>query len=209
MHVIYVSAVFFRYPFAVSCFQDVMMYPHLSGRKSEGSLEAHGNGFRFVSNKAERFDIIYSNIKHAIFQPCDKEHEVLLHFHLKQPLMVGKKKTYDVQFFTEVVDASQALDNRGKSMYDPDELEEETQERRRRQLLNKTFKKYVEQVQEIVGRVKGGFHEFDIPSRDISFSGAPSKENVLLLPCTTCLVSLTDRPVRYARFGVLWCSFVL
>jgi nucleosome binding factor SPN SPT16 subunit len=52
------------------------------------------------------------------------------------------------------------------------------------------------QVQDIVSRVKNGFHEFDIPSRDIAFSGAPFKENVLLLPCTTCLVSLTDRPVR-------------
>lgn len=131
---------------ALCVFQDVMMYPHMSGRKSEGVLEAHSNGFRFLSNKGEKFDIIYSNIKHAIFQPCDKEHEVLLHFHLKQPLMVGKKKTYEIQFYTEIVDASQALDNRGKSMYDPDELEEESQERRRRQLLNKTFRKYVEQV---------------------------------------------------------------
>ena len=59
-----------------------------------------------------------------------------------------------------------------------------------------------EQVQEIVSRVKGSFHEFDIPSRDISFTGQPFKENVTLLPCTTCLVSLTDRPVR-PRFTAL------
>jgi nucleosome binding factor SPN SPT16 subunit len=122
-----------------------MMFPHMSGRKSEGALEAHANGFRFLSNKGEKFDIIYSNVKHAIFQPCDKEHEVLIHFHLKTPLIVGKKKHYDVQFYTEVIEASQALD-RAKTGYDPDELEEEAQERRRRQMLNKQFKKYVEQV---------------------------------------------------------------
>ena len=80
----------------------------------------------------------------------------MIHFHLKQPLMVGKKKAYDVQFYTEIVDASQALDNRGKSSYDPDELEEETQERRRRQMLNKQFKKYVEQVRRRGATGEGG-----------------------------------------------------
>lgn len=56
--------------------QDVMIYPNLSGRKSQGVLEAHPNGFRYLSNKGEKFDILYTNIKHAIFQPCDREHEV-------------------------------------------------------------------------------------------------------------------------------------
>jgi hypothetical protein len=46
----------------------------------------------------------------------------------------------------QVVDASQALENRNKSVYDPDEQEEEDKERKLRQTLNRAFKKFVEQV---------------------------------------------------------------
>jgi len=59
------------------------MRPQISGRKCVGSLEAHQNGLRFMSNKGEILDIMYSNIKHAIYQPCDKTTMVLVHFHLK------------------------------------------------------------------------------------------------------------------------------
>ena len=63
--------------------QDLTMRPQISGRKCVGSLEAHQNGLRFMSNKGEILDIMYSNIKHAIYQPCDKTTMVLVHFHLK------------------------------------------------------------------------------------------------------------------------------
>ena len=42
---------------------------------------------------------------------------------------VGKKKTQDVQFYTEVMEVNQAIDAGRRSMYDPDELEEEQRER--------------------------------------------------------------------------------
>jgi hypothetical protein len=35
-------------------------------------------------------DIMYNNIKHALFQPCDGEMIILLHFNLKNPIMFGK-----------------------------------------------------------------------------------------------------------------------
>jgi nucleosome binding factor SPN SPT16 subunit len=38
-------------------------------------------------------DLLFSNIKHLFFQPCDNELIVLLHVHLHTPVMVGKKKT--------------------------------------------------------------------------------------------------------------------
>ena len=53
-----------------------------------------------------------------------------MYFHLKNPIMIGKKKHLDVQFFTEVVDASQAVDDRRRSMYDPDEMDDEQREPR-------------------------------------------------------------------------------
>lgn len=83
---------------------DVNMWPAASGRKSQGSLAAHTNGLRFTSTKNGDLpiDIIYSNIKVPIFQPCEGEHIALIHFHLKHPILIGKKKYKDVQFYTEV-----------------------------------------------------------------------------------------------------------
>ena len=42
------------------------------------------------------------NIKHAFYQPAEGEMVTLVHFHLINSIMVGKKKTSDVQFYTEV-----------------------------------------------------------------------------------------------------------
>ena len=55
------------------CLQDLKMRPTLSGRKTVGTLEAHQNGFRFYTRKSERLDLLFSNIKHAFYQPCDDE----------------------------------------------------------------------------------------------------------------------------------------
>ena len=41
------------------------------------------SGFRFTSVRGDKVDILYNNIKHALFQPCDGEMIILLHFHLK------------------------------------------------------------------------------------------------------------------------------
>lgn len=43
---------------------------------------------RFTSSRAEHVDIIYRNIAHAIFQPCENDQTVLLHFNLKDPILV-------------------------------------------------------------------------------------------------------------------------
>ena len=60
----------------------------------------------------------------------------LVHFHLINPIMVAKKKTQDVQCYAEVMDSVQTLDAGRRSMYDPDEIEEEQREREQR---NKVF----------------------------------------------------------------------
>lgn len=39
-------------------------------------------------------DILFSNIKHLFFQPCDHELLVIMHIHLKAPIMIGKKKAH-------------------------------------------------------------------------------------------------------------------
>jgi len=156
---------------------ELTMRPVVAGRKTQGNIEAHTNGIRFISNRSEIVDIMYSNIKYAIFQPCENEIMVLIHFHLKNPIMIGKKKHSDVQFFTEVVDASQAVDNSRRSMYDPDEMDDEQKERQLRKRLNQAFKDFCKKV-DAVAKKNGYQLEFDIPYRDLGFTGTPNKEMV-------------------------------
>ena len=47
-----------------------------------------------------QIEITYANVKNGIFQPCESEHTVLLHFNLKHDIIINKKKHKDVQFFT-------------------------------------------------------------------------------------------------------------
>jgi nucleosome binding factor SPN SPT16 subunit len=180
----------------VPSLRDVNMWPALSGRKTVGDIEAHANGLRFISNKSERLDIIYSNIKHAILQPCEQETTVLVHFNLKQPVLVGRKKVKDIQFYTEVIEAAIKIDGAARSAYDPDELNEEAQERKKKQMLNKIFAKFVQDVENVADRDESSaFSAFDIPNRSMAFRGAPDKEMVLIQPCDSCLVSLSEKPV--------------
>jgi nucleosome binding factor SPN SPT16 subunit len=172
---------------------DLTMRPVAAGKKTQGNLEAHTNGLRFISTRSEVVDIMYNNIKYAIFQPCENEIMVLIHFHLKNPIMIGKKKHHDIQFFTEVVDASQAVDNRQRSMYDPDEMDDEQRERQLRKRLNQAFKDFCKKVDAVAKKNK--YHlEFDIPYRDLGFTGNPHKEMVTILPTLNCLVNLTETP---------------
>jgi len=172
---------------------DLTMRPVFAGRKTQGNLEAHSNGLRFISNRGEQVDIIYSNIKHAIFQPCESEIMVLIHFHLKNPIMIGKKKQMNLQVFTEVIDASQAVDAGRRNMYDPEEMDDEQRERQLRKKLNEAFKEFCRKVERVAQ--KNGFTiEFDIPYRDLGFQGNPHKEMVFIMPTLNCLVNLTETP---------------
>lgn len=78
------------------------MRPSISQKRMQGYLEAHTNGFRYTAQRGDRIDILYVNIKHAVFQPCDKEMIMVIHFHLKNGIMVGKKRHVDIQFYIEV-----------------------------------------------------------------------------------------------------------
>lgn len=104
-----------RRPFRLG---DVFARPQMDGKRLPGELEIHHNGLRYHStirsdnrigklgqyigkwlHKVNRLktyttiiDILFSNVKHLFFQPCDNELIVLLHVHLKNPLLIGKKK---------------------------------------------------------------------------------------------------------------------
>jgi nucleosome binding factor SPN SPT16 subunit len=167
------------------------------GRKLPGSLEAHVNGFRYSTSRAEeRVDIMFANIKHAFFQPAEKEMITLLHFHLHNHIMVGNKKTKDVQFYVEVMDVVQTLGGGKRSAYDPDEIEEEQRERERKNKINMDFQSFVNRVNDLWAQPQfsGLDLEFDQPLRELGFHGVPHKVTSFIVPTSSCLVELVETP---------------
>jgi nucleosome binding factor SPN SPT16 subunit len=152
------------------------------------------NGLQFRSTRGETVDIIFSNIKQAVFIPCEGEHLVLIHFHLKHPILVGKKKFQDLQFFTEAVESSMALDGRGRSDYDPDELGDEEKQNKYRADLNRAYRAFVQRVESAARADANVDLSFDIPPRDYSFAGTPFKEMTNVYLGASCIAAVVDKP---------------
>lgn len=167
------------------------------GRKIPGTLEAHVNGFRYSTTRQdERVDIMFGNIKHAFFQPAEREMITLLHFHLHNHIMVGNRKTKDVQFYVEVMDVVQTLGGGKRSAYDPDEIEEEQRERDRKNKINMDFNSFVNRVNDLWDQpqFRGMDLEFDQPLRELGFHGVPFKASAFIVPTSSCLVELIETP---------------
>ncbi|CAG0903545.1 unnamed protein product, partial [Cyprideis torosa] len=153
------------------------------------TLEAHTNGFRYTSVRGDKVDILYNNIRHAFYQPCDGEMIILLHFHLKNAIMFGKKKHLDVQLFTEVGELTTDL-ARNHHVADRDDLAAEQAERELRHKLKQAFRSFCDKAHSLT---KGAV-DFDSPFRTLGFPGVPFRSTVLLQPTSTCLVNLTEWP---------------
>ena len=166
---------------------EISIKPPISSKKCQGVLEAHVNGFRFNSSKGERVDIIYKNIKHAFLQTCDSELIVLIHFNLKNPILVGKKKVHDIQFYREIGTQADDLNIKGRGN-DYDEYEMELKEEKKKENMNKEFVRFTKAV-EALGEV-----QFDLPYRELEFNGVPFKSNVTLFPTQNCIISLSEPP---------------
>ena len=157
-------------------------------------MEIHQNGLRYLDHRGNKLDILFSNMKHLFFQPCTQELIVIIHIHLKNPIMIGKKKAKDVQFYREATDMQfdETGNRKRKHRYgDEEEFEQEQEERRQRAQLDKIFKNFAERIQ-LAGQeeVSG----VDIPFRELGFHGVPHRSNVLMQPTTDCLVQLTEPP---------------
>ncbi|KAG9232590.1 FACT complex subunit-domain-containing protein [Amylocarpus encephaloides] len=175
---------------------NVFIRPAMDGKRIAGKVEIHQNGLRYQSvvQQQQRVDILFSNVKHLFFQPCQHELIVIIHVHLKDPILIGKKKTKDVQFYREATDIQFDETGNRKRKYrygDEEEFEAEQEERRRRADLDRQFKAFAEKVAE------GGRSEnvdVDVPFRELGFNGVPNRSNVFCQPSTDCLVQLTEPP---------------
>lgn len=93
-------------------------------------MEVHTNGFRYISANKENVDIVFKNIKHYVYQSPENEIIAAIHFHLYSPIILGKKKTHDVQFYCEVGGGVEHLEGRRKhNRNDEDEIEDEERSR--------------------------------------------------------------------------------
>jgi Xaa-Pro aminopeptidase len=174
---------------------DVYLRPPLDGKRVPGEVEIHQNGLRYQSPlRNEHVDVLFSNVKHLFFQPCAHELIVIIHVHLKTPILIGKRKTKDVQFIREATEMQfdETGNRRRKHRYgDEEEFEAEQEERRRRAALDREFKAFAEKISD-AGKDEGV--DVDIPFREIGFSGVPNRSNVLIQPTTDAIVQLTEPP---------------
>ncbi|KAI5462599.1 FACT complex subunit-domain-containing protein [Mariannaea sp. PMI_226] len=176
---------------------NVYIRPAMEGKRVPGKVEIHQNGIRYQSplNAQHRVDVLFSNVKHLFFQPCQHELVVIIHIHLKDPIIVGnKKKTKDVQFYREATDIQFDETGNRKRKYrygDEDEFEAEQEERRRRADLDRLFQGFAQKIAE-AGRNEG--IEVDMPIRDLGFHGVPFRSNVFIQPSTDCLIQVVEPP---------------
>ena len=173
---------------------NIFMRPALESKRIGGSVEIHTNGLRYNHLGGIRVDVLFSNIKHLFFQPSQHELIVIIHLHLHNPIMIGKKKTRDVQFYREATEMQfdETGNRKRKHRYgDEEEFEAEQEERRRRVALDKEFRSFAEKVAD-AGKSDG--LQVDMPYRELGFNGVPSRSSVYIQPTTECLIQITEPP---------------
>uniref|UniRef100_A0A670ZJ70 FACT complex subunit n=1 Tax=Pseudonaja textilis TaxID=8673 RepID=A0A670ZJ70_PSETE len=169
--------------------KDLYIRPNIAQKRMQGSLEDHLICFRFTSVRGDKVDILYNNIKHAVFQPCDGEMIIVLHFHLKNAIMFGKKRHTDVQFYTEVGEITTDL-GKHQHMHDWGNHYAEQMEQEMRHKLKTAFKNFIEKVEALTKEEL----EFEVPFRELGFNGAPYRSTCLLQPTSSALVNCTEWP---------------
>ncbi|QLG71207.1 hypothetical protein HG535_0B02460 [Zygotorulaspora mrakii] len=177
----------------------IFVRPSPDSKRVPSTVFIHENGIRYQSplRTDSRIDILFSNIKNIFFQSCKGELIVIIHIHLKNPILMGKKKIQDVQFYREASDVTVDETGTGRKSQmkfrrygDEDELEQEQEERRKRAALDKEFKYFADAIAE----ASHGLLTVESTFRDLGFQGVPSRSAVFCMPTTDCLVQLVEPP---------------
>eukprot|EP00913_Durusdinium_trenchii_P029249 g27417.t1 len=159
--------------------RDVSMRPSMGSARSRPvwNLEAHANGFRCSvrGSATEKLEVLYSQIKVAIFQPCEKRSLlVLIHFHLNEPIMVNRRKTARLHTPTGPTFRTFLGLRRSANAYDPDEIIQEQREEEMKERLNKVFRDFVQ--------------------KDLSISGVYHRANSPIFLCSKSIISVQEWP---------------
>eukprot|EP01083_Nonionella_stella_P237916 834187_1 len=177
--------------------KELSLKPSMGGRKrGVGRLECHLNGYRYVDHKKNQLDLLFNNIKNAFFQKSKNTPAVIIHFHLKNRILINKKPSSHVQVFRDVVERFEEL-GRGKynrrSNYNYDGIRAEQEEQKRIRRTNNQFKQFCEQSS-LLAKENGFIFDFDKPAMDLMFSGVPNKQSTSIYPTENCLIALEDSP---------------
>lgn len=173
---------------------NVYMRPAVEGKRANGSVEIHQNGIRYIHRDGQKVDILFSNVKHLFFQPSANELIVIVHLHLLNPIMIGKRKAKDLQFYREAIDGTADDTGHGKRKRrygDEEEFEQEQEERKRRAQVDKEFKQFADRISDAARQENLAV---DVPFRELGFSGVPSRSSVLIQPTTDCLIQVLEPP---------------
>ena len=163
-----------------------------SNRRNKGVLEAHVNGFKYIIGRTLEFEILFSNIENGFYYPLSSELIVLLHFSLKNPIVINNKKVTMVQFYSNlgnVIDSVDGLQER-KFFSEQDELLEERNERKQRELIATSFDNFLKDILEPTSK----HFMIEIPDQKLEFKGAPLNSLIKIMPTKTSLVSLSECP---------------
>ncbi|CCE61654.1 hypothetical protein TPHA_0A05800 [Tetrapisispora phaffii CBS 4417] len=177
----------------------IFVRPSPDTKRVPSTVFIHENGIRYQSplRTDSRIDILFSNMKNIFFQSCKGELIVIIHIHLKNPILMGKKKVQDIQFYREASDM--AVDETGtgrrsqmkfRRYGDEDEIEQEQEERRKRVALDKEFKYFADAIAD----ASNGLLNVESTFRDLGFQGVPNRSAVFCMPTTDCLVQLVEPP---------------
>ncbi|CAD8117267.1 unnamed protein product [Paramecium sonneborni] len=173
-------------------FKDLKVRPTFGSGKAAGILEVHTNGFRYIHSNKEQLDIVFKNIKHYIYQSPEQDIIAALHFHLHSPIVLGKRKTHDVQFYCEVGGAVEHLEGRKRTnRNDDDEIEEEERLRVHRKKMAREFEVFIKTIEEMGADYK---IQFEKPFRDLGFEGNWNRARLFLQPTPNTLMNIVESP---------------
>lgn len=183
---------------------DLLMRPALSGKKCIGRLEVHKNGFRFKTKRNEEVDILFDNISYSFYQKAMEHEMVLIHFHLKSAMVLGGKKTTEVQFYSYIGTFADELmsDNKKKTIvknrrsFNDDDENDEIYDQAK-STLEKAFESFIAAAEK---ETNGLIRFEDIHSED-GFTGAYNYASDTIYPTDSCFVSLQNPPYLVIPFS--------
>ncbi|KAG2620593.1 hypothetical protein PVAP13_3NG211500 [Panicum virgatum] len=94
------------------------------------------------------------------------------------------------------MDAVDSIGLKRRSVWDPDEIEEEQRERARRREINRQFEPFVRRVDSIWTKPRFNQHalQFETPLQKLGFNGVHGRTTCFIAPSPSCLVQLIDAP---------------
>eukprot|EP00672_Neobodo_designis_P012790 CAMPEP_0174882330 /NCGR_PEP_ID=MMETSP1114-20130205/84708_1 /TAXON_ID=312471 /ORGANISM="Neobodo designis, Strain CCAP 1951/1" /LENGTH=1020 /DNA_ID=CAMNT_0016117727 /DNA_START=34 /DNA_END=3096 /DNA_ORIENTATION=+ len=150
-----------------------------------GNLDAHDNGLRF-SAAGLTVDIPYENMQHFICQPSRKDVVVLLHCALKAPMKIGDKPFQQLQFYTEVIETSEAATNLRRTH--EEEIAAEERDQQRVVETNRQFLQFAAKVKEIAKI------DVETPFKEVDFEGSGGKRLTRFRGNENALWSVSELP---------------